>query len=139
MTTIRQIKAVCALWADPMRTWRGTRQGFGGYLSRLAPNGVITVHVSNRYMELASAVAAVGKAEGFTAYESQDDQANNFTRIIAPMPRLLLSRATPLILATCPRGAVGASSIPSRASKRGPMTIPMCRELYYGKASHIDV
>ena len=56
-----------------------TREAFTGYLRRLAPHGVIAVHVSNRHMELASVVAAVGKAEGLTAYERQDDQANEFT------------------------------------------------------------
>lgn len=57
-----------------------TREAFGGYLSRLAPHGVIAVHVSNRHMELASVVAAVGNAEGLMAYDRQDDQANNFTK-----------------------------------------------------------
>jgi len=57
-----------------------TREAFAGYLLRLAPRGVMAVHVSNRHMELASVVAAVGKAEGLTAYERQDDQANDFTK-----------------------------------------------------------
>jgi spermidine synthase len=52
-----------------------TREAFAGYLTRLAPNGVITIHVSNRHMELASIVAAVGAAEGLVAYVKQDDQA----------------------------------------------------------------
>jgi len=57
-----------------------TREAFAGYLLRLVPHGVIAVHVSNRHMELASVVAAVAKAEGLTAYERQDDQANEFTK-----------------------------------------------------------
>ncbi len=56
-----------------------TREAFYGYLRRLAPHGVIAVHVSNQHMELANVVAAVGKAEGLAAYERQDDQANDFT------------------------------------------------------------
>jgi len=56
-----------------------TREAFAAYLVRLAPHGVIAVHVSNRHMELASVVAAVGKAEGLEAYERQDDRAGNFT------------------------------------------------------------
>jgi hypothetical protein len=55
-----------------------TREAFAGYLRKLAPSGVIAVHVSNRHMELASVVAAVGKAERLIAYERQDDQANDF-------------------------------------------------------------
>ena len=56
-----------------------TREAFSGYLSRLAPGGVIAVHVTNRHMELASVVAAVGNAEGLIAYDRQDDRANEFT------------------------------------------------------------
>jgi predicted O-methyltransferase YrrM len=56
-----------------------TREAFAGYLSRLAPHGVIAVHVSNRHMELASVVAAVGHAEGLIAYDRQDNQAGDFT------------------------------------------------------------
>jgi hypothetical protein len=57
-----------------------TREAFAGYLHQLAPHGVIAVHVSNRHMELASVVAAVGEVEGLTAYERQDDQANDFAK-----------------------------------------------------------
>jgi hypothetical protein len=57
-----------------------TREAFAGYLTRLAPNGVIIVHVSNRHMELASVVAAVGAAEGLIAYVKQDDQANDLLK-----------------------------------------------------------
>ena len=55
-----------------------TREAFAGYRTRLAPHGVIAVHVSNRHMELASVVAAVGAADGLLAYEKQDSGAGNF-------------------------------------------------------------
>jgi hypothetical protein len=57
-----------------------TREAFAGYLTRLAPNGAIAVHVSNRHMELASVVAAVGAAEGLVAYMKRDDQANDLLK-----------------------------------------------------------
>jgi spermidine synthase len=57
-----------------------TREAFAGYLTRLAPNGVIAAHVTNRHMELASIVAAVGAAEGLVAYVKQDDRANEFLK-----------------------------------------------------------
>ena len=41
-----------------------TREALRGYLARLAPGGVILMHISNRHMELAKVVAAVGAAEG---------------------------------------------------------------------------
>ena len=55
-----------------------TREAVAGYLSRLAPHGVIAVHVSNRHMELASVVAAVGAAEGLVAYVKQDRSVTDF-------------------------------------------------------------
>jgi hypothetical protein len=57
-----------------------TREAFAGYLTRLSRNGVIAVHVSNRHMELASVVAAVGATEGLIAYVKQDDQANDLLK-----------------------------------------------------------
>lgn len=57
-----------------------TREAFAGYRTRLAPHGVIAVHVSNRHMELASVVAAVGAADGLLAYEKQDTGAGNFIK-----------------------------------------------------------
>jgi spermidine synthase len=55
-----------------------TREALAGYLSRLARDGVIAFHVSNRYMELASAVAAVAAAEGLVAFVKLDAGANHF-------------------------------------------------------------
>jgi spermidine synthase len=55
-----------------------THEAVSGYLIRLTPHGVIAMHVSNRHMELASVVAAVGNAEGLTTYVKEDDQANDF-------------------------------------------------------------
>jgi predicted O-methyltransferase YrrM len=72
--------ALDAFSSDAIPVHLLTREAFAGYLSRLAPNGVIVVHVSNRHMELASIVSAVGAAEGLVAYAKQDDQANEFLK-----------------------------------------------------------
>jgi hypothetical protein len=55
-----------------------TREALHGYLARLEPHGVIAFHVSNRHMELASVVAAVGATEGLTAYFKEDNGAGDF-------------------------------------------------------------
>jgi spermidine synthase len=55
-----------------------TREALIGYLARLKPHGVIAFHVSNRHMELANVVAAVGATEGLTAYFKEDNGANDF-------------------------------------------------------------
>ena len=57
-----------------------TREALGMYVERLTPHGVIAFHVSNRNMELASVVAAFGKAEGLAAYDKLDDQVSDFIK-----------------------------------------------------------
>jgi hypothetical protein len=51
-----------------------TREAVAGYLSKLAPDGVLAIHISNRHMELARVVAAVGAAERLVTYFRQDDR-----------------------------------------------------------------
>jgi hypothetical protein len=51
-----------------------TREAVAGYLKHLADGGVILMHISNRYMELADTVAAVGTAEGLAAFVKVDDR-----------------------------------------------------------------
>jgi spermidine synthase len=51
-----------------------TREAVEGYLKHLTGGGVILMHISNRYMELADIVAAVGAAEGLSAFIRVDDR-----------------------------------------------------------------
>ncbi|QWG20926.1 fused MFS/spermidine synthase [Bradyrhizobium sediminis] len=44
-----------------------TREAMAMYFGKLAPNGIVAVHVSNRNMELASVVAGVAEANGAIA------------------------------------------------------------------------
>lgn len=44
-----------------------TREALGVYLDKLAPGGVIMLHLSNRYLELESVVAALAKERGLAA------------------------------------------------------------------------
>jgi hypothetical protein len=53
-----------------------TREAFAGYLTRLAPRGMIVVHISNRHMELAQVVGAIAAAEGLVAMAKLDNKAN---------------------------------------------------------------
>ena len=49
-----------------------TREALAGYLAHLTPGGVLVLHISNRHMELARVVAAMGAAEGLVTYVKQD-------------------------------------------------------------------
>ena len=82
-----------------------TREAFAGYLSRLEPDGVIAVHISNRHMELASVVSAVAAAEGLVAYLKQDDQANDFQKDFRANARV----------AALARSAADLGGLPARA------------------------
>ena len=68
-----------AFSSDAIPTHLLTREALRGYLARLAPHGVIVVHISNRHMELAKVVAAVGAAEGLTTFVKADRKATQFT------------------------------------------------------------
>jgi hypothetical protein len=57
-----------------------TREALAGYLSRLAPRGIIVLHISNRHMALGRVAASVGAAERLVvfgtnqpAHEKADD------------------------------------------------------------------
>ncbi|MEA3106687.1 MAG: hypothetical protein QOI88_1292, partial [Gammaproteobacteria bacterium] len=51
-----------------------TREAFAVYLAHLKPKGALVLHISNRHMELAKVVAAVGAADGLLGYIKLDDR-----------------------------------------------------------------
>jgi hypothetical protein len=66
-----------------------TREAMATYVSKLAPGGIVIMHVSNRHMELASVVAGIAHANGlisrFTnraAREDEDDAKYIFTSTV---------------------------------------------------------
>ena len=67
-----------AFSSDAIPTHLLTREALRGYLARLTPRGVIVAHISNRHMELAKVVAAVGAAEGLVTFVKADDKATQF-------------------------------------------------------------
>jgi hypothetical protein len=67
-----------------------TREAMAVYLAKLAPHGMIVMHVSNRHLELSSVVAGIAQANGLKARtnpgtsgdEHEDDFAYKFTSTI---------------------------------------------------------
>jgi len=66
-----------------------TREAMAIYLSRLAPHGIVLMHISNRHMELASVVAGIAHANGLTsrvnnraARDDEDDANYVFTSTV---------------------------------------------------------
>ncbi|MCW5691666.1 MAG: fused MFS/spermidine synthase [Pseudolabrys sp.] len=64
-----------AFSSDVIPTHLLTREAVAGYLSRLAPNGALVLHISNRYLELANVVAAIAADEGLVAKGKLDVRA----------------------------------------------------------------
>lgn len=56
-----------------------TREAMAAYLAKLAPHGLIVMHISNRHLELASIVAGIAKANGLEARINslQDEHENS--------------------------------------------------------------
>jgi hypothetical protein len=66
-----------------------TREAMATYVSKLAPGGIVIMHVSNRHMELASVVAGIAHANGLVsrmnnraARDEEDDAKYLFTSTV---------------------------------------------------------
>ena len=69
-----------------------TREAMGIYLDRLAPGGLIVMHVSNRHMELASVVAGIADAHNLLTLvnegdKGEDDANYKFSSTVAAVGR----------------------------------------------------
>src|SRR5436305_3712270 len=68
-----------AFSSDAIPTHLLTREALRGYLAHLSSHGMLLVHISNRHLELAKVVAAVGATEGLTTLVKTDRNRNDFT------------------------------------------------------------
>ncbi|MPZ57292.1 MAG: class I SAM-dependent methyltransferase [Rhizobiales bacterium] len=69
-----------------------TREAMAIYLQKLAPGGMVLVHVSNRHMELATVVAGIAEANGLVTRvidsdEGDDDENHKFSSNVAAAAR----------------------------------------------------
>jgi hypothetical protein len=67
-----------AFSSDAIPTHLLTREALRGYLARLSPHGMLLMHISNRHLELAKVVAAVGGTEGLVSLVKTDRKPNDF-------------------------------------------------------------
>jgi hypothetical protein len=75
-----------AFTSDAIPVHLMTREAMAIYVSRLAPHGIVMLHISNRHMELASVVAGIAHANGLVsrvnnraARDGEDDSRYIFT------------------------------------------------------------
>jgi SAM-dependent methyltransferase len=74
--------AVDAFSSDAVPVHLLTKEAFGVYLRHLRPDGVLALHVTNRYVDLASVTAAAATAWGRPAYlfsNPEDSSAGGFS------------------------------------------------------------
>jgi hypothetical protein len=57
---------VDAFTSDAIPIHLMTKEAMATYIAKLAPHGIVVLHISNRHMELGSVVAGIAKANGFT-------------------------------------------------------------------------
>jgi len=67
-----------AFSSDAIPTHLLTREALRSYLAHLSPQGMLLLHISNRHLELAKVVAAVGATEGLTTLVKRDRNQIDF-------------------------------------------------------------
>ena len=72
-----------------------TREAIDLYISKLAPGGALVFHISNRYLELASVVAAIAAERGLVTLVKRDQSRHDRGLQDAACRRDRLSRSLP--------------------------------------------
>jgi hypothetical protein len=92
--SIYDLIVVDAFASDTIPVHLLTREAMRAFVSKLAPHGVVAMHISNRHLELASVVAGAANAVGLLARtspggdEEQADDANyKFTSTVTVVAR----------------------------------------------------
>lgn len=66
-----------AFSSDAIPTHLLTREAIAGYVAKLAPHGVLALHISNRYLDLAPVIGAVAREAGLAGRVSQLPRPGN--------------------------------------------------------------
>ncbi|TGD95489.1 fused MFS/spermidine synthase [Methylobacterium nonmethylotrophicum] len=69
-----------------------TREALALYLARLAPDGVLVMHITNRHLDLGRIVARVGAEFGLSTYVARETFAFDAVRFRAPATVAVLAR-----------------------------------------------
>lgn len=114
---------VDAYSSDAIPIYLATKEAMAIYKDKLAPQGVVLMHVSNRHLELASVVVGIADANGMKSWVYNEDSAATANTSSRPMS--WCRRATRPISASSPQAISGKKPTRMRASGSGPTTIAM--------------
>jgi hypothetical protein len=84
------VLAIDAFSSDAIPLHLMTDEAFGVYLRALADDGVLVVHISNRFIELEPVIAAAARRRGLTARALTDNPADR--SVLTPSAWVVLSR-----------------------------------------------
>ena len=116
---------VDAYSSDAIPIHLATQQAMQIYKDKLAPQGAVVMHVSNRHLELASVVVGIAEANNLKSWVYDEDSDRDNEYIFATERRGLGARRS-----RCRRAGVfrfmGADGSRSEVSGSGPMIIPTC-------------
>jgi hypothetical protein len=100
------VLAIDAFSSDAIPAHLITREAIGLYVQHLAPDGILAVHVSNRFLDLKPVLANIARASGLTARLFSDSPPEGspgsmtewvlISRTPAPLDNELLARAEPI-------------------------------------------
>ena len=71
-----------------------TREAIAGYVSKLAPHGIILVHISNRHLDLAPIMANVAQSQGLTALFKEAHPAGDVMTTLRTASRVVMLART---------------------------------------------
>ena len=111
-----------------------TREAIDLYMSKLAPGGVLVFHISNRYLELASVVAAIAAERGLVTLVKRDVSITieDFRRSMRENSLVAVVAREESDLAGLRTQADGASKRRIRRCALGPTISPTCSPPWCG-------
>jgi hypothetical protein len=89
-----------------------TREAFALYRSRLAPDGVLITHISNRHLQLAPVIGRLATSEGFTALQQLERPAPGWPESKTPSHWVVMAQ-TPADLGALARDPRWSPIVPS--------------------------
>ena len=116
---------VDAYSSDAIPIHLATEEAMKIYKDKLAPQGAVLMHVSNRHLELASVVVGIAEANDLKSWVYNEDFNRDNEYIFATDGRGLGARGGRCRQAGVV-GRLGARPKPTRTSGSGPTIIPTC-------------
>ena len=113
---------VDAYSSDAIPIHLATKEAMAIYKDKLAPQGVVLMHVSNRHLELASVVVGIADANGMKSWVYNEDSGRDGEYIFAT--NVVVSARKEADIGKLASSATnGKKPTPSRTSGSGPTTI----------------